>query len=132
MGCIVLVLCVLVLRCGSAGVVWYPDAGFSHTTPPQPNHTVTPTHIVPEQYNPWNNSTNKSQAPEDDCINIQNMLSMKCIQSLPQDTTPPQPNHNVTPTRILPEQYNPWNNSTNKSQAAEDGCFNTWNMLSMK
>jgi len=22
------------------------------TTPPQPNHTVTPTHIKPEQYNP--------------------------------------------------------------------------------
>jgi len=22
------------------------------TTPPQPNHTVTPTHIEPEQYNP--------------------------------------------------------------------------------
>ena len=33
------------------------------------------------------------------------------------DTTPPQPNHNVTPTQIEPEQYNPWNNSTNKSQA---------------
>ena len=29
------------------GVVWYPD-----TTPPQPNHNVTPTHIEPEQYNP--------------------------------------------------------------------------------
>jgi len=27
MGCIVLVRCVLVLRCGLAGVVWYPDAG---------------------------------------------------------------------------------------------------------
>ena len=27
MGCIALVRCVLVLRCGSAGVVWYPDAG---------------------------------------------------------------------------------------------------------
>jgi len=44
------------------GVVWYPDAGFSlrwcgiriphHTTPPQPNHNVTPTHIGPQQYNP--------------------------------------------------------------------------------
>jgi len=30
-----------------AGVVWYPD-----TTPPQPNHNVTPTHIEAEQYNP--------------------------------------------------------------------------------
>jgi len=27
MGCIVLVRCVLVERCGSAGVVWYPYAG---------------------------------------------------------------------------------------------------------
>ena len=43
----------------------------------QPNHNVTPTHIEPEQYNPWNNSTNKSQALEDGCINIRNMLSIK-------------------------------------------------------
>jgi len=71
MGCIALVQCMLVLRCGSAGVVWYPYA------PPQPNHNVTPTCIEPEQYNPWNNSSNKSQAPEDGCINIRNMLSIK-------------------------------------------------------
>ena len=40
---------------GWGGVVWYPYAGFSllpDTTPHQPNHTVTPTHIEPEQYNP--------------------------------------------------------------------------------
>ena len=43
------------------------------TTPPQPNHNVTPTHIEPEQYNQWN----KSQAPEDGCTNIRNMLSIK-------------------------------------------------------
>jgi len=91
MGCIALVQCVLVLCCGLAGVVWYLDAGFTvlrcmvsmqasaciDTTPPQPNHNITPTHIIPEQYNPWNNSTNKSQAPEDGCINIRNMLSSK-------------------------------------------------------
>jgi len=55
MGCIALARCVLVLRCGLAGVVWYLYAGFSQhneTTPPQPNHNVTPTHIEPEQYNP--------------------------------------------------------------------------------
>jgi len=82
--------------CGLAGVVWYPDAGWSSasacvqiphnvtqwslhpdTTPPQPNHNVTPTHIKPEQYNPCNNLTSKSQAPEDGCINIRNMLSIK-------------------------------------------------------
>ena len=60
--------------------MWYPYAGFSlhtDTTPSQPNHNVTPTHIEPEQYKPWNNSSNKSQAPEDGCINIRNMLSIK-------------------------------------------------------
>jgi len=75
MGCIDLVRCVLVL---------YPYAGWSttlnlrtDTTPPQPYHNVTPTHIEPDQYNPWNNSAPKSQAPEDGCINIRNMLSIK-------------------------------------------------------
>jgi len=81
MGSIALVRCVLVLLCGLAGVVWYPDAEavpqHPDTTPPQPNHNITPTHIVPEQYNPWNTSSNKSQAPEDGCINIRNMLSIK-------------------------------------------------------
>ena len=55
MGCIALVRCVLVLRCGLAVVVWYPYADFSlhtDTTPPQPDHNVTPTYIEPEQYNP--------------------------------------------------------------------------------
>ena len=69
MGWIALVRCVLVLRCGSAGVVWYPDAGWSTS--------ASALHIEPEQYNPWNNSTSKSQAPEDGCINIRNMLSIK-------------------------------------------------------
>ena len=80
MGCIDLVRCVLVLRCRLAVDVWYPYAGFSlhtDTIPPQPNQDVTPTHIEPDQYNPWNNSTNKSQAPEDGCINTRNMLSIK-------------------------------------------------------
>ena len=53
MCCIAMVRCVLVLRCGSAGVVWYPYAGFS-------------LHIH-----------NMSQAPEDGCTNIRNMLSSK-------------------------------------------------------
>jgi len=58
----------------------HPSSGFSlhtYTTPPQPNHNVTPTHFKSEQYNPWNKSTNKSQAPEDGCINIRYMLSIK-------------------------------------------------------
>ena len=55
-----------------------------------------------------------------------------CVGVLHTDTTPPQPNHNVTPTHIEPEQYNPRNNSTLKSQASEDGCINIRNMLSIK
>ena len=45
MCCIALVRCVLVLRCGSAGVVWYPYTGWSFAS-----------HIEPEQYNTWNKS----------------------------------------------------------------------------
>ena len=41
-----------------------------NTTPPQPNHNVTPTHIEPEQY-----THTQSQAPEDECTSIRNMLS---------------------------------------------------------
>jgi len=55
-----------------------------------------------------------------------------CCWSLHTDTTPPQPNHNVTPTRIEPDQYNPWSNSARTSQAPEDGCINIRNMLSIK
>jgi len=33
-------------------VVWCGFSLHPDTTPPQPNHTVTPTHVVPEQYNP--------------------------------------------------------------------------------
>ena len=36
---------------GSGGVQASLVSGY-HTIQPQPNHNVTPTHIVPEQYNP--------------------------------------------------------------------------------
>ena len=64
-----------------------------------------------------------SQAPEDGCTNIRNML---CF-SLHKDTTPPQPNHTVTPTHIEPEQY-----THTQSQAPEDECTSIRNMLSKK
>ena len=71
--------CVLEFRYGWVGVVsvLQAEAYNTDTTPPQPNRNLTQIHIEPEQYNPWNNSTNKSQAPEDECINIWNMLSIK-------------------------------------------------------
>jgi hypothetical protein len=40
------------------------------TTSPQPNHTVTPTHIETEQY-----THKQSQAPEYECNIIRNTLS---------------------------------------------------------
>jgi len=65
------------------------------------------------------------------CWVISWVVLLWCFNLHP-DTTPPQPNHNLTPKQIEPEQYNSWNNSTNKSQAPEDGCINIWNMLSSK
>ena len=64
-------------------------------------------------------------------IHMQVEALLMCF-NLHTDTTPPQPNHNVTPAHIGPDQYNPWNNSTHESQAPEDGCINIWNMLSIK
>jgi len=42
------------------------------------------------------------------CGDVVSVCRLKhyCL-SLHTDTTPPQPNHNVTPTHIKPEQYNP-------------------------
>ena len=69
--------CYVVVWLGWCGIRIQCFSLHTDTTPPQPNYNVTPTHIEPQQYNPWNNSTNKSQAPEDGCINIRNMLSSK-------------------------------------------------------
>ena len=59
--------------CWCYGVVWLGWCGIRM----QASACIRIPHIEPEQYNPWNNSTNKSQAPEDGCINIGNMLSSK-------------------------------------------------------
>ena len=66
------------------------------------------------------------------CGGVVSVCRLRYCFSLHTDTTPPQPNYNVTATHIEPDQYNPWNNSTNKSQAREDGCINVRGMLSIK
>jgi len=53
--------CYGVVCLGWCGIRMQAEALHTDTTPPQPNHNVIPTHIEPEQYNPCNNSTNKSQ-----------------------------------------------------------------------
>jgi len=62
-------------------VVWLGWCGIrmqAEALVPQPAYGYhTDSDIEPEQHNLWNNSTNKSQAPEDGCINIRNMLSIK-------------------------------------------------------
>jgi len=40
------------------------------------------------------------------CDGVVSVCRLRQYFSLHTDTTPPQPNHNVTPTHIKPEQYN--------------------------
>jgi len=53
--------CYGVVRLGWCGNLMQAEASASACIRiqhhPQPNHTVTPTHIDPEQYNPWDKST---------------------------------------------------------------------------
>jgi hypothetical protein len=43
---------------------------------------------------------------------VVSLCRLKHCLSLHKDTTPPQPNHTLTPTHIEPEKYNTWNKST--------------------
>jgi len=45
--------------------------------PPQPSHTETPTHIETRTHVQCGDSIEKSQAPDDGCINVRNMLSIE-------------------------------------------------------
>ena len=57
--------------------------------PLQPNHTETPTHIETRKHDQCGDKIEKSQAPDDGCINVRNMLSF-CYT----DTTPTQRHRN--------------------------------------
>jgi len=48
--------------------------------PPQPSHTETPTHIETRTHNQYSDITEKSQAPDDGCINARNMLSIEEVK----------------------------------------------------
>jgi hypothetical protein len=62
---------------GWGGVVWYPCSRLHPATriPPQPSHTETPTHIETRTHYQCGDTIEKSQAPDDGCINVRNMLS---------------------------------------------------------
>ena len=48
--------------------------------PPQPSHTETPTHIETRTHNQCGDTIEKSQAPDDGCINVRNMLSIEEVK----------------------------------------------------
>ena len=50
--------------------------------PPQTNHTETPTHMETRTHNQCGDTIEKSQAPDDGCINVQYMLSIEEVQKL--------------------------------------------------
>jgi len=48
--------------------------------PPQPSHTETPTHIETRTHDQYVDTTVNSQAPDDGCINVRNMLSIEEVK----------------------------------------------------
>jgi len=56
------------------GLGWYPCGRLklqpAARIPPQPSHTETPTHIETRTHNPCGDTKEKSQAPDDGCINL--------------------------------------------------------------
>ena len=62
---------------------WYPGSRLLQPAiwiPPQPSHTETPTHIETRTSNQCGDSIEKSQAPDDGCINVRNMLSIEEVK----------------------------------------------------
>jgi len=48
--------------------------------PPQPNYTETPTHIETRTHTQCGDTREKSQAPDEGCINVRNMLSIEEVK----------------------------------------------------
>jgi len=58
--------------------VWQAES--ATRIPPQPSHTETPKHIETITHNQRGNTTEKSQAPDDGCINVRNKLSTEEVK----------------------------------------------------
>jgi len=58
--------------------VWKVEAVLQISTPN--SHIETPTHVEIRTRNECGDATEKSQAPDDGCINIQNMLSIEEVK----------------------------------------------------
>ena len=62
----------------SSGAVWQAEACHTNTTPT--SHTETPTNIEPRTHSQCGDTIEKSQAPDDGCINVRNMLSIEEVK----------------------------------------------------
>jgi len=78
-------LCVLVWMCVGVSVwpvgvvsVWKVEACHTDTTPI--GHTETPTHIETRTHNQCGDTIEKSNVPDDGCINVRNMLSTEEVK----------------------------------------------------
>jgi len=67
---------------GVAGLGWYPCSRLKPATriPTQPSHTETPTHIETRTHVQCGDTIETSQAPDDGCINVRNMLSIEEVK----------------------------------------------------
>ena len=63
----------------SLRLFYYPCGRLKPATwiPPQPSHTEIPIHIETRTHNQCGDTIEKSQAPDDGCINDRNMLSIE-------------------------------------------------------
>jgi len=78
-------LCVLVSMCVGVSVrlvgvvsVWQAEACHTDTTPT--SHTETPTLIETRTHNQCGDTIEKSQAPDEGCFNVRNMLSTEEVR----------------------------------------------------
>jgi len=70
--------------------VWQAEACYTDTTPNQADachtdttptsHTETPTHIEARTHNQCGDTIKKSQAPDDGCTDVRNMLSVEEVK----------------------------------------------------
>jgi len=55
----------------------YKNASACHTDTTPTSHTETPTHIETRTHNQCGDTIEKSQTPDDGCINVRSMLSIE-------------------------------------------------------
>jgi len=60
--------------------VWQAEDSACHTDTTPTSHTETPTHIETITHNQCGGTIEKSQAPDDGCINVRNMSSIEEVK----------------------------------------------------